>query len=94
MSNAGQDAIGPLGHLGTRSAHVQPSVNQHPQVPLFFTVIQPLCPKPIALHGVIVAKVQGPSLGLVEPHPIQILSQRFCFVSVFAALDQNCELNI
>ena len=64
MSNAGQDAIGPLGHLGTLSARVQPSINQHPQVPFLFTDIQTLSPKPIALHGVIVAKVQNSALGL------------------------------
>ena len=37
-----------------------------------FTVIQPLIPKPIALHGVIVAKVQDPALGLVKPHPVHL----------------------
>jgi len=26
-SNSGQDAIGPLGHLGTLSAHVQLTIN-------------------------------------------------------------------
>ena len=67
ISNAGQDGTDPLGHLGTLSAHVQPSINQHPQVPFLFTVIQPLIPKPIVLHWVIVANVQEPALGLVEP---------------------------
>ena len=47
-------------------------INQHPQVPFLFTVIQPLSPNPIALHGVVVAKVQDPALGLVEPHPIHL----------------------
>ena len=58
--------------LGTLSAHVQPSINQHSQVPFLFTVIQALSPKPIALHGVTVAKVQDPALALVEPHPIHL----------------------
>jgi len=34
------------------------------------TVFQPLCPNPVALPGVVVAKVQDPAFGLVEPHPI------------------------
>ena len=45
ISNTGQDGIGLLGHLGTLSAHIQPSINQHLQVPFLFTVIQPLIPK-------------------------------------------------
>ena len=61
----------PLALLGTLLAHVQPSINQHPRVPFLFTVIQTLIPKPITLHGV-VAKVQDPALGLVEPHPIHL----------------------
>ena len=59
----------PLALLATLSAHVQPSINQHPQVPFLFTVMQPLSPKHIALRGVIVAKVQDMALGLVEPQP-------------------------
>ena len=43
---------------------IHPSINQHPQVPFLFTVIQPK-----ALHRVVVAKVQDPALGLVEPQP-------------------------
>ena len=60
----------PLGHLGTLLAHVQSSLNQNPQVHFLYTVFQPLCPKPVALPGVIVAKVQDPAFGLVESHPI------------------------
>ena len=65
-----QDAIGFLGHLGTPSAHVQPSANQHPQVCFLYTVFQPLCPKPVALPGVVVAEVQHLKLGLVGLHHI------------------------
>ena len=36
------------------------------------SVIQALSPKPIALHGVIVVKVQDLALGLVEPHPTHL----------------------
>ena len=70
ISDTSQDAIGLLGHLGTLLAHAQFSVNQHPQVHFLYTVFQPLCSKPVALPGVIVAKVQDPAFGLVESHPI------------------------
>ncbi|KAK4823850.1 hypothetical protein QYF61_007498 [Mycteria americana] len=56
-----QDAVGLLGHLGTLLAHIQAAVDQHPQ---------PLCPKPAALHGVVVTQVQDLALNLVEPHTI------------------------
>ncbi|KAK4827772.1 hypothetical protein QYF61_021517 [Mycteria americana] len=65
-----QDAIGFLGHLGTLLAHIQPAVNQHSQVLFHLAAFQPLFPKPVALHGVAVAQVQDPALGLVEPHTI------------------------
>ncbi|KAK4825514.1 hypothetical protein QYF61_000027, partial [Mycteria americana] len=65
-----QDAIGFLGHLGTLLAHIQPAVNQHPQVLLCQAAFQPLFPKPAALHGVAVAQVQDLALGLVKPHTI------------------------
>ncbi|KAK4817943.1 hypothetical protein QYF61_003373 [Mycteria americana] len=65
-----QDAIGFLGHLGTLLAHIQPAVNQHPQVLFCQAAFQPLFPKPVALHGVVVTQVQDPALGLVEPHTI------------------------
>jgi len=32
--------------------------------------LQPLFPKPLALHGVVVTKVQDPALGLVETHTV------------------------
>ena len=72
IADTSQDAVGPLGHLGTLLAHVQLIINQHTQVPFLFTIIQPLFPKPVALHGVTGARVQDPSLGLVEPHPIHL----------------------
>ncbi|KAK4815300.1 hypothetical protein QYF61_026205 [Mycteria americana] len=34
----------------------------------FKAAFQPLFPKPVALHGVVVTQVQDPALGLVEPH--------------------------
>ncbi|KAK4825593.1 hypothetical protein QYF61_000682 [Mycteria americana] len=65
-----QDAIGLLGHLGTLLAHIQPAVDQHPQVLLCQAAFQPLFPKPVALHGVVMTQVQDLALSLVEPHTI------------------------
>ncbi|KAK4822849.1 hypothetical protein QYF61_020649 [Mycteria americana] len=67
-----QDAIGFLGHLGTLLAHIQVAVDQHPQVLLCQAAFQPLFPKPVALHGVAVAQVQDPALGLVQSHTIDL----------------------
>ncbi|KAK4811539.1 hypothetical protein QYF61_011688 [Mycteria americana] len=70
IPDTSQDAIGFLGHLGTLLAHIQPAVNQHPQVLFHQAAFQPLFPKPVALQGVAVAQVQDPALSLVEPHTI------------------------
>ncbi|KAK4816301.1 hypothetical protein QYF61_014599 [Mycteria americana] len=67
-----QDAIGLLGHLGTLPAHIQLAVDQHPQVLFYQAAFQPLFPKPVALHGVVVTQVQDPALGLAEPHTIDL----------------------
>ncbi|KAK4829578.1 hypothetical protein QYF61_005678 [Mycteria americana] len=72
IPDTSQDTIGFLGHLGTLPAHVQPAVNQHPQVLLCQAAFQPLFPKPAALHGVAVTQVQDPALGLVKPHTIDL----------------------
>ncbi|KAK4817647.1 LOW QUALITY PROTEIN: hypothetical protein QYF61_023237 [Mycteria americana] len=68
IPHTSQDAIGFLGHLGTLLAHIQPAVNQHPQVLFLQAAFQPLFPKPVALHGVAVA--QDLALGLVKPHTV------------------------
>ncbi|KAK4832137.1 hypothetical protein QYF61_020877 [Mycteria americana] len=70
MFDTSQDAIGFLGHLGTLLAHIQAAVNQHPQVFLCLAAFQPLFPKPVALHGVVVTQAQDLALCLVEPHTI------------------------
>ncbi|KAK4813127.1 hypothetical protein QYF61_011338 [Mycteria americana] len=70
ISDTSRDAIGLLGHLGTLLAHIQPAVDQHPQVLLCQAAFQPPFPKPVALHGVAVTQVQDPALSLVEPHTI------------------------
>ncbi|KAK4819236.1 hypothetical protein QYF61_027190 [Mycteria americana] len=72
IPDTSQDAVGFLGHLGTLPAHVQPAVNQHPQVLFHWAAFQPLFPKPVVLHGVVVTQVQDPTLGLVEPHTIDV----------------------
>ncbi|KAK4821778.1 LOW QUALITY PROTEIN: hypothetical protein QYF61_000839 [Mycteria americana] len=70
LSDTSQDAIGFLGHLGTLLAYIQAAVNQHPQVLFCRAAFQPLFPKPVALHGVVVT--QDPTLGLVEAHTIDL----------------------
>ncbi|KAK4825703.1 hypothetical protein QYF61_001526 [Mycteria americana] len=70
IADTSQDAVGFLGHLGTLPAHVQAAVDQHPQVLFLRAALQPLFPKPVALHGVAVAQVQDPALSLVEPRTI------------------------
>ncbi|KAK4824896.1 hypothetical protein QYF61_021136 [Mycteria americana] len=70
IPDTSQDAVGFLGHLGTLLARIQPAVNQHAQVLLCLAAFQPLCPKPVALHGVVVTQVQDLALSLVEPHTI------------------------
>ncbi|KAK4810059.1 hypothetical protein QYF61_007223 [Mycteria americana] len=72
ISDTSQDAIGFLGHLGTLLAHVQLADNQHPQVLFHPAAFQPLFPRPVVLHGVVVTQVQDPTLGLVEPHTIDL----------------------
>ncbi|KAK4816390.1 hypothetical protein QYF61_016707 [Mycteria americana] len=81
-----QDAIGLLGHLGSLPACVQLAVKQHPQVLFHRAAFQPLFPKPVALHGVVMTQVQDTTLGLVKPHtiglgpwiqPVQIPLQSF-----------------
>jgi len=70
ISNTSQDAIGFLSHLGTLLAHLQPAVDQCPQMLLFCTAFQPLCSKPVALHGLAVTKVQDTAFGPAEAHSI------------------------
>mgnify|MGYP001858534822 FL=1 len=45
---------------------VQLSTDQHPLAHFFHTVFQPLCPKPVVLPVVVMAKVQDLALGLAE----------------------------
>ncbi|KAK4832899.1 hypothetical protein QYF61_026542 [Mycteria americana] len=59
ISDTSQDAVGLLGHLDTLLAH---TIDQHPQVLFHQAAFQPLCPKPVALHGVVVTQMQDPAL--------------------------------
>ncbi|KAK4817894.1 hypothetical protein QYF61_002063 [Mycteria americana] len=59
ISDTSQDAVGLFGHLGRLLAHVQPAVDQHPQVLFRRAAFQPLFPKPVALHGVVVTQAQA-----------------------------------
>ncbi|KAK4825213.1 hypothetical protein QYF61_025141 [Mycteria americana] len=72
IPDTSQDAVGFLGHLGTLLAHIQPAIDQYPQVLLCWAAFQPLFPKPVVLHGVVVTQVQDPALGLVKPHTIDL----------------------
>ncbi|KAK4821753.1 hypothetical protein QYF61_000814, partial [Mycteria americana] len=71
IPDTSQDAIGFLGHLGTLPAHIQLAVDQHPQVYFRQAAFQPLFPKPVALHGVVVTKVQDPALGLRDLNELE-----------------------
>ena len=66
IPDTSQDAIGLLGHLGTLLAHIQPTVQQYTKVPFHQAAFQPLLPKPVGLPGVVVTKMQDPTLGPIE----------------------------
>ena len=66
-----QDAVGLLVHLGTLLMHFQLAMNHHPKFLFCQATFQPLLPKPVALHGIVVTQVQDPALGLVEPHTVE-----------------------
>ncbi|GAB0203357.1 hypothetical protein GRJ2_002801300 [Grus japonensis] len=68
ISDTSQDAVGLLSHLGTLLAHIQLAIDQHPQVLFYQAAFQPLLPKPVVLHGVVVTQLQDSTLSLVAPH--------------------------
>ncbi|KAK4824165.1 hypothetical protein QYF61_011292, partial [Mycteria americana] len=70
IPDTSQDAVGLLGHLGTLLAHIQLAIDQYLQVLFHQAAFQPLFPKPVALHGVVVTQVQDQALSLVERHTI------------------------
>ncbi|KAK4825734.1 hypothetical protein QYF61_002173 [Mycteria americana] len=76
ISDTSQDAVGFLGHLGTLLAHIEPAVKQHPQVLFRLAACQPLFPKPVALHGVVVTQpVQIPLQSLPTLKQINTAAQ-------------------
>ena len=79
-----QDGI--LGHLGTLLCHVQPNVNQYPQVHFLYTLLEILCLKPVMLPGVVVAQVQDPALGNVRLHSICLSPEISLSRSLYRAL--------
>ncbi|KAK4812344.1 LOW QUALITY PROTEIN: hypothetical protein QYF61_017121 [Mycteria americana] len=78
VSDTSQDAIGFLGHLGTLLAHNQAAIDQYPQVLLCQAAFQPLFPKPVALHGVVVtqgAVLQEQTAPVWVPHGSEVLPE-------------------
>ena len=63
IPDTSQDATGLLGHLGTLLAHIQLTVHQYTKVPFHQAAFQPLLPKPVGLPGLLVTKMQDPTLG-------------------------------
>jgi len=84
-----QGAIGLLGHLGTLLAHGQLAVDQHTQVLFRWATFQPLFPKPVALHGVVVTQVQDLAFGLVEIHTVGVSPLIYSFLSNIYLFSQN-----
>ena len=68
-----QDAVGLLDRLGTLLAHVQPAVSQHPKMLFCQAAFQLLFRKTVALHGVVVTKVQDLAFGLVDTHTVGLV---------------------
>jgi len=66
VPDTSQDAVGLLGHVGTLLAHVQLDIDHHPKILFRWAAFQPLLPKPVALHGVVVTEVQDPDLSLLK----------------------------
>jgi len=76
ISDSSQDAVGFLTYLSTLLTHVQLSIYQCSQILFTFTVFRSLCFKPVALHGLVVTKVQDKMLGLINAHTTGLLIQR------------------
>ena len=55
----------PLAFLGALS-----TVHQHTKVPFHQAAFQPQLPKPVGLPGVVVTKMQDPTLGSIETHAV------------------------
>ncbi|KAK4806807.1 hypothetical protein QYF61_005603 [Mycteria americana] len=64
------DAVCPLGCQGTLLTHIEPAVNQHPQIPFCRAALQPLLSQFILVPGITPCQVQNPAFGLVKFHAI------------------------
>ena len=62
----------PSWHLGKLLAHIQLTVHQYTKVPFYQAAFQPHLPKPIGLPGVVVTKMQDPTLGPIETHTVNL----------------------
>ncbi|PKU38373.1 integral membrane protein dgcr2 idd [Limosa lapponica baueri] len=67
LSPQGQDS---LRSLPTCYSMIQLASDQLPQVLFCQAALQPLFPKPVPLHEVVVTQMQELALGLAEPHTI------------------------
>lgn len=57
-----EDTVGPFGCQGTLLTHIQPAVNQNPQIPFHGTSLHPLIPQSVHLSRVAPSQVQYPTL--------------------------------
>ncbi|KAJ7410590.1 hypothetical protein WISP_107392 [Willisornis vidua] len=92
ISDKIQNAIDFLHHPITLLAHVQLTVDQHPQVLFHWEAFQTLCLKSVTLCVVVVTQGKDPALGFVEHHtigrglpiqPVQILLQSLSTLQQF-----------
>ena len=72
IPDTSQDAIGLLGHLGTLLAHIQPTVYQYTKVPFHQAAFKSLVRRPVGLPGVVVTKMQDPTLGPTGTHTVDL----------------------
>ncbi|KAK4827409.1 hypothetical protein QYF61_017839 [Mycteria americana] len=55
---------------GTLLTHIEPAVNQHPQVPFCRAALQPLLSQSVLVPRMTLSQVQNLAFGLVKFHPI------------------------
>ncbi|RMC13980.1 hypothetical protein DUI87_09064 [Hirundo rustica rustica] len=74
--------------------------HQHPWVPFLLGTVQPCCPQPVTLQGVIVSKVQDLALGLIKLLPIGLCPSIQSFqislqgMSTFQQIDTRSQLSV
>ena len=70
MFDAPQDAVCPLGCQGTLLTHIEPAVDQHPQIPFCRAALQPLLSQSVLVPGVTLSQMQNLTFVLVKFHAI------------------------